>query len=418
MKKLLRSIGPAIIVAAVVLGPGSILTSSKVGATYGYPAVLAVIGATILMISMVALSARVGVIHEKTPCGELAGRLGRPVAVFIGVILFTLVAFFQSSNNVAVVGGLEPLFGLGGDGSYVMGTGMRIGLVIVVNAIVIAALYLSRNLYGTVERFMKILIGIMVIAFVINFAVITFAPRGYEPVENEATPDLFALLGMIGTTFSVGGAFYQAYLVRERGWGLADARKGLFDSVVSISVLGLVTAIILMTATRVFHGNPNPVVLDSVGKVAMQLKPTFGPMATVIFACGILAGAFSSILVNAMIGGTVLSDSLGKGSKLSEKWPIHLTTVALIVGALVAIAAFLKENSTVHLITLAQACTVIGLPVLAAALIYLGTRKELTGERKVPRWILTMAIIGFIVACGLAYRLSTIVHGRLFPEAG
>ena len=35
MRGLLKSIGPAIIVAAVVLGPGSILTSSKVGATFG-----------------------------------------------------------------------------------------------------------------------------------------------------------------------------------------------------------------------------------------------------------------------------------------------------------------------------------------------------------------------------------------------
>ena len=35
MKGLLKSIGPAIIVAAVVLGPGSILTSSKVGASFG-----------------------------------------------------------------------------------------------------------------------------------------------------------------------------------------------------------------------------------------------------------------------------------------------------------------------------------------------------------------------------------------------
>ena len=33
----------------------------------------------------------------------------------------------------------------------------------------------------------------------------------------------------------------------------------------------------------------------------------------------------------AMIGGTVMSDSLGKGSRLSDGWPIHLTSVALFL---------------------------------------------------------------------------------------
>ena len=60
MKRLLKSIGPAIIVAAVVLGPGSILTSSKVGATFGMMGVPVVLVAAILMIAMVALSARLG----------------------------------------------------------------------------------------------------------------------------------------------------------------------------------------------------------------------------------------------------------------------------------------------------------------------------------------------------------------------
>ena len=79
MKKYLKSIGPAIVVAAVVLGPGSILTSSKVGASFGLLGVPVIICSTILMIAMVALAARIGVVYEGSPCDELAARLGRPV---------------------------------------------------------------------------------------------------------------------------------------------------------------------------------------------------------------------------------------------------------------------------------------------------------------------------------------------------
>ena len=80
MKRLLQSIGPALIVAAVVLGPGSILTSSKVGASFGLVGVPVIAGAAILMIAMVALSARLGVVCENSLCDELASRLGRGIA--------------------------------------------------------------------------------------------------------------------------------------------------------------------------------------------------------------------------------------------------------------------------------------------------------------------------------------------------
>jgi Mn2+/Fe2+ NRAMP family transporter len=253
----------------------------------------------------------------------------------------------------------------------------------------------------------------MVVAFLINFLVVFSSPRGYVPVSSKQEPDVIVLLGLMGTTFSVGGAFYQAYLVKEKGWKLPDAQRGLFDSVISISVVGVVSIVILMTAARVFHGRPDPVVLSGVGDVAMQLQPLFGRWAKVIFCLGIFAGAFSSFLVNALVGGTVLSDSLGKGSRLGEGWTLSLTTVALLCGLIVALFNLSDAASTVNLITFAQALTVLGLPALALALLYLGTRPDLTGERKVPRWIISLGWVGFIVALALAVRTSVAVLEKL-----
>ena len=231
-----------------MLGPGSILTSSKVGATIGLAGLPVALGATILMIAMVALAARIGVIYDQSPCDELAERLGRPVAVVVGLILFVLVALFQSSNNIALIGGLEPMFG-----DEPLSFANRAMLLVGSNAIVIACLYRMRNLYSSVEALMKILIGILTLAFLFNFVAVFFAgePNG-NIAEASSHKDWFALLGMIGTTFSVGGAFYQAYLVKEKGWTLENAQDGLFDSVVSITMLGLVTAMILLTSYRVF----------------------------------------------------------------------------------------------------------------------------------------------------------------------
>jgi len=408
MKNLFKSVGPAIIVAAVVLGPGSILTSSKVGATFGLMGLPVVIVAAILMIAMVALSARLGAVYERSLCDELASRLGRWVSVLIGLTLFTLVALFQSSNNIALIGGIEPMFGDDQQPFFV-----RCGVLIGANVLIIAFLYLLRNLYKSVESLMKILMGLMTVAFLVNFAVIFTKPRSFEAVVPTGDPDWLPLLGMIGTTFSVGGAFYQAYLVKEKGWGLGDVKAALTDSILSITMLGGVTAIILLTSWRVFYGHPNPVVLSSVGDVARQLEPLFGSSAKIIFCTGILAGALSSFLVNALIGGTVMSDSMGMGAKLQDKWPLHLTALALLVGMGVAIASLAKEGSTVHLITIAQALTVLGIPALAAALIYLGTRPELQGERRIPKAITGLAIIGFGVSCVLAGMTAVKVYQKL-----
>ena len=411
LKQLFSSFGPAIIVAAIVLGPGSILTSSKVGAQFGYIGIAAIVLAVVLMIAMVALAGRIGVIYEDSPCDQLARRLGRPVAMVVGVTLFGLVAIFQYSNNVAIVSGLAPLFETE-DYSLMSGATPAI-ILISFNALVIFCLYWKRHLYRSIETLMKFLIGLMVVAFLINFFVVYFSPRAYVPVKSGKAPEILVLMGLMATTFSVGGAFYQAYLVKEKGWKLFDARRGVTDSAVSISVVGILSTIILMTAARVFYGRPEPVVLSGVGDVAMQLQPLFGSWAKVVFCLGIFAGAFSSFLVNALVGGTVLSDSLGKGSRLGEGWTLGLTTVALLSGLVVALLNLSDAKSTVNLITFAQALTVLGIPALAAALLYLGTRPDLTGERKVPAWIINLGWAGLVVAVALAIRTTIAVLDKL-----
>jgi Mn2+/Fe2+ NRAMP family transporter len=411
MKRLFSAIGPAIIVAAVVLGPGSILTSSKVGAQQGLIGIPIIFAATTLMLAMVILSARLGAVCQHSLCTELAQRLGRWASTAIGLILFLLVAIFQSSNNAAVIGGIEPLFG---DGKLSIGN--RIAVLATVNVLIICCLYLLPHLYKSVERLMKIMIAIMVLAFVTNLAVVFSHERGFVPVAASTPTDWLPILGLIGTTFSVGGAFYQAYLVKEKGWGINDVKAGTVDSILSISVLGLITCVVLLTAWRVFHGSPDQTELSSIGQIALVLEPSFGPKARIIFACGILAGAFSSFLGNALIGGTVLSDSLGKGARLQDRWPLHFTAAALLVGFAAAAAALTREGSTVHLITFAQALTVLGLPAIAASLVYLGSRADIQRSGQIPGLLMVVAVIGLCVSCVMAAITVNKVWAKLAPR--
>ena len=421
----LKSIGPAIVVASVVLGPGSILLNSKMGATFGYSMIWVLVWVSILMTAMTALAARLGAVLESPPCSELSNRKLKPVAILVGISLFIVAAGFQFSNNIGLLFAVEPFLETheANSDAALMQKKIQLGALIGVNIIVIVALLAFRNLYRHIETVMKVLVGIMIVAFAINLFVAQpdwgkvlsgLIPRWNELANIDS--NFIIVAGVIGTTFSVAGAFYQAYLVKQKGWTADDVKASFVDSVAGIAALCLMSLMIMITAAAVLHGNEEIDVkkLNSAAVVAQQLKPTFGFAATVLFCVGIFAGAVSSFLVNALIGGTVLSDALGLGSKIESTGVRVCTVFALLVGLAVAIAIETNEDFPKgQLITFAQAFTVIANPMMAAALVWLAFRPDLKDARRIPIWLKGASIVALIVATILSVRMATIVYASV-----
>ena len=384
----LADLGPAIIVASVVLGPGTILGASRVGAEYGADMLWVLALSAAAMAGTASVAARAGAALPGSPGDALAASLGRPFAVVVGGTLFLVVAGFQASNNLAVIAAAEPL--LGGVWGGAFPPAVTAGVLLVVNAAVAAAAYRLRGLYRKLEGLMKVLVGLMAAAFAVNlFAArpsVVDALRGLVPelppggvagflprrAGGAVVVPHLALLGLIATTFSIAGAFYQAYLVREKGWRAADGRKAAGEAVVGAAVLGLLSAMVLLTAAATLHGRGGP--LGSTADLAAQLRPLFGPWAVGLFSAGIFAGAFGSFLGNALIGGTLLADGLGKGGTLDSPWVRGLTVAALAVGLLVALAILSGGADRVTSILIAQALTVLGGPLLAGTILFLAVR--------------------------------------------
>ena len=413
-----RAIGPALIVAAVVLGPGSLVTASRVGCEHGAALLWVLVLATAVMTGAVVVAASVGRTLERTPGEELAAALGRGASAAVGVTLFLVVVSFQGSNNAAVLAGLEPL-GLGA-----VGLAGEAAALLAINAAVAAVFWLGRDLYRPIERLMKLLVGLMAAAFVLNVALaqpsLAEAARGLVPsIPDGATllprwvvdgdgagrrvDPLASVTAMIATTFSIAAAYYQSYLVREKR-RLGDPTAGSrVDAVLGIAALGLATALVMLTSAAVLHGRVPPSELTSVQAVADQLRPLFGAAASWVFAVGILAGAFSSFLVNALIGGTLLADGFGWPSGMNDRAQKIGTTVALLLGAAVAIVAKGQGNQ-IEAIVLMQKLTLLGGPLLAAALLYLGHRAG------APKWAMALAALGaalvVVVAGREAYLLT------------
>jgi len=269
-----RSIGPALITACVVFGPGSLLISANIGANHGYELLWLLILTGILMGTYMTTAARIGVVGGATPCTLVAQRLGRPVAAVIGINLALICGTFQFSNNLAVAAAAETLV------PKLNAHWVLLGF----NGLIIIFLFAAKQLYRFLERTMKIMVGLMLLCFVIN--VILARPsllgivKGFVPswpegvslgvpkkIDGGIQDPMILIASLLGTTFSVAAAFYQGNLVREKGWKIKDYSRGIGDSIAGVCVLTGVSAIIMITAAKVIPGEP----ADNIGAAPASL---------------------------------------------------------------------------------------------------------------------------------------------------
>ena len=289
-------------------------------------------------------------------------------------------------------------------------------MLVALNGGIVVALFGFRRLYLPIERLVKILVGVMLIGFAANLILarpsIASILGGLWPRGPQRAIET-SVVALIATTFSVGGAFYQSYLVRQKGWTRDHLKIGLVDSFAGIGTLGLMSVMIMVTAAAVLHGNDAVQKLTSAADVARQLDPLFGVWSTGLFCMGIFAAALSSFLVNAMIGGTVLSDGLGLGGSMDERWPKIFTVLALMTGMIVALGVKMAEFNTGNLIIVAQAITVLGNPLLAGAMLWLACRSDMKSQRAVPLWMKIVAGAGFLVVLVLSASTARNVYLKI-----
>jgi len=405
-----QRIGPGLVTACVVIGPGSILTSSQTGAAEGYGMSWVVVLAVCFMLVYMGLAAKVGVVSRETPGELIAPRAGRWLAVLIGLGVFFISASYQFGNNLGVASAFEV---------FVPDMTVRIALVVGFNLLSISFLFVFRNLYKAVERLMMTFVALMLIAFAANLIVsrpsISEFAAGLVP-GTRGDADI-SVLGLVGTTFVITAAFFQTYLVQQKGWTKTELRDGQADASIGSIIMAIITLMLMTTAAAELRGER----LENVKDVARGLEPLFGEVGLVLFCLGLFSAAYSSFLVNSMIGGFVLSDGLGLGGRQTDLWPKLMTTVVLLTGMSVALLIIVKDFEPVPAIVFAQAITVIAAPLMAGAIWWLSNRKDIMGEDRIEPVMNVFAGLGFLLLLAMAWYIASEkvwpqVMGRLYPS--
>lgn len=406
-----KSIGPAALVTAAFIGPGTITTCSIAGAKFGYALLWGLLFSIIATIVLQEMAARLGIVARKGLGEALREQAKNPITKFITAILVLSAivignAAYETGNILGGALGLETITGFSG---ISLSDSFSINIWgIIIGAFAFALMIMGS--YKSVERMLIILVILMSIAFITTAIVIL--PNWSEIMKNVFVPEIpsgsvLTLVALIGTTVVPYNLFLHASTVQEK-WkdksGLNEART---DIVISIVVGGLISMSIVITSAAAFMGTGYEI--ESAGALAVQLQPLLGSWAKIFLAFGLFAAGISSAVTAPLAAAYASAGILGWKKDLKDKRFRAVWMFILLIGVVFSTVGF----KPIKAIIFAQITNGILLPVIAIYLLWVMNNKKILGDF---RNNLISNIIGgivVIIAIGLGVRSILGVLGIL-----
>lgn len=387
LKTWLRSLGPGLIIAALVFGPSKMTITSKLGAEYGYALLWIVVVAIFFMVIFTSMATRIGMATDQSLLSIIRQKWGKAVAIAVGIGVFLVTASFQSGNSTGVGISVAEL------------THTSSALWIVVFNLIGIGLLFFRGLYKMLEKIMIFLIAVMLFAFVTTLLMVKpdFSEVSTGMIPSIPKGSLGLVIAFTASCFSIVAAFYQAYLVQEKRRSRPGMDERRNDSVTGILILGLMSAIVLICGASVLH--PKGIRINTAMDMARALEPIFGTYASALFLTGLFGASFSSLIGNASVGGTLLGEALGYGRHLNSKVVRYLIALVMIIGATIALVF---GKLPLELIVLAQSVTIFIVPFIGITMYLIANDPQLMGSRTNTTFVKISGALGLLIIIALA----------------
>ena len=357
------------------------------GAEFGYSMLWVVVVAIFFMVVFTSMAGRIGLATHESFLSCIRNRWGRGASVATGLGVFLVTASFQAGNSVGVGIAMAGLFDTG-----------SVPWIILFNMFGLILLF-YRSFYKILETVMIALICLMLLAFV---STLFLSGPSVGRIVSGLIPQVPAggeglLVAFIASCFSVVGACYQSYLVQEKNRVRPDVVQTKHDSVAGILILGLMSAMVLLCCAAVLK--PQGIEVSSAADMAKVLEPSLGRHASSLFLFGLFAASFSSLIGNASVGGTLMSDALGRGSQFASASTRLLIAAVMIIGACVAI---IFGKLPLELIVFAQLVTIFVVPFIGITLVVIANDRKIMGDLQNTFWTKLFAAAGLLLLFGLA----------------
>jgi manganese transport protein len=398
--------GPGWVQSALTLGAGSAGSTILAASLYGYDLLWV---QPVAMFLSVMMFGAIG--HQALSTGA------RPFDVFVKKLHPALAYLWGFSVLVASIVFQFPQYSLGTsvvrDMFAVAGVDigrLPVALALLAGGTAVCWSY-GRSRRGGVrafERVLKYLLLLMILAFalvVVKTGIdLRAAVRGLFGFRIPAGKEgLTIVLGMLGAAAGVNMTFLYPYTLLARGWGKDHRRLKNFDLGVTMFLpFVLATGLVTIACANTLHAQGLQV-RDAVD-AAHALAPVVGlTVGRVVFSLGVLGMCFTTLVIEMLICGLVLSEMFGfELHGRSYKAATMLANVGLL-------GAFAKLPFWIPVV--ASSFSLLMMPVTYVCFLLLQTKRCYLGQEAVrsgaKAWVWNGLLIAAVlaVAAGAAAKL-------------
>ncbi len=366
--------GPATLVAAAFIGPGTVVTASMAGAGFGYGLLWALLFAIIATLILQEMALRIGVVTGQGLGENLRVVVERPLPRmgFLALVVAAVVIGNSAYQGGNLTGASLGAMALWPDAAWVAALEQRFGInpwATILGALAILVLWQGQ--YRRIERILIALVMLMSLAFLTTFLMSRpDIPALLRGLLLPSVPEGGALtmMALIGTTVVPYALFLHAASARERWAGqghdvdvaMSEARADLYTSV---PLGGIVTLAILSTSAAAWFGREDGI--SGAADLALSLEPVFGQAAVWLMAIGLLAAGLSSAITAPLASAYALTGALGWSTDM-KGLPFRATWLSIV---LIGVTVASLGLEPIALIVFAQVANGILLPLIAGFLL-------------------------------------------------
>ncbi len=400
------------VLSAAFIGPGTITTASRAGASFGFSLLWALLFSILACLVLQEASARIPLATGKNLGETIAIRFGRKhpggligLLSVVGIVLGA--AAYEMGNILGAVAGLEHM--------------------VMINPkvhVLIIGLFAAMVLSIPSLRFVSRLLGLVVVCMGVAFlsTAIMLRPPINELIGGTFIPSFPAdplagllILGLIGTTVVPYNLFLGSG-VYTRGQSLGDMRLGLG---VAIILGGIISMAVLVTGTAITG-------TFSFEMLAAALSEEMGTWAMYLFFFGLFCAGFTSAITAPLAAAVTVQSIYGKPDKqpghtrpTKRQQPLMFT---LVWAGVLATGVFfgLLNIRPIPAIILAQALNGLILPLVSIFLWKITGNRLIMGDTFVNNAFINLLmgiVVGVATMIGLANILSAIsrISGFALP---
>ena len=366
-------VGPAFLVTAAFIGPGTVITCTMAGANFGFALIWALLFSVIATLILQGMTARLALVTGQGLGENLRETITNSV---IQKLVALLIISAIVVGNGAYQGGNIAGAALALNTHYsVVFNGVDLWPVVIG---AIAFFLLFTGSYKLIEKALIALVALMSLAFLITMFLVKpdfTAMLSGLLVPSIPTGATLTVVALIGTTVVPYNLFLHASSVCQKWQGIAhlnDAKKDLY---ISVPLGGLLSIAIVSTAATAFFGSQ--LSINSAADIAPSLEPLFGTWAKTFISVGLFAAGISSAITAPLAAAFALSGVLNWTSDVSDKKFKSIWMFILIIGVIPAAVGY----KPIEVIWFAQVANGLLLPTIALFLLYLMNHSKL-GEYK------------------------------------